>query len=166
VASDPKGDALTLRRFAHKALEKITSGVESFRFNTSVAQIYELTNALKKYKASDDAKAEALGILIRVIAPFMPHLAEECWSHLGGKGLCYHAPWPVVEPAMLVEDEVTLPIQVNGKRRSEMTAAKDISKEDAEKLALVDEAIIRAIDGLTVRKVIVVPGRIINIVAS
>ncbi len=166
VASDAKGDALALRRFAHKALEKITAGIESFRFNTSVAQIYELTNALKKYKDNDAAKAEALGILIRVIAPFMPHLSEECWSHLGGKGLCYHAPWPTVDPAMLVEDEVTLPIQVNGKRRSELTAAKDISKDDAEKLALADEAVQRSIDGLTVRKVIVVPGRIINIVAS
>ncbi|WP_026942837.1 leucine--tRNA ligase [Hellea balneolensis] len=166
VATDATGDALALRRFAHKALEKITAGIESFRFNTSVAQIYELTNALKKYKGEDAAKAESLGILIRVIAPFMPHLAEECWSHLGGAGLCYHAPWPEVDPAMLVEDEVTLPIQVNGKRRSELSAPKDISKEDAEKLALADEAVQRAIDGLTVRKVIVVPGRIINIVAS
>jgi len=166
VASDAKGDALALRRFAHKALEKITVGIESFRFNTSVAQIYELTNALKKYSANDAAKAEALGILIRTIAPFMPHLSEECWSHLGGEGLCYHAPWPVVDKAMLVEDEVTLPIQVNGKRRSELTAAKDISKDEAEKLALADEAVQRSLDGLTVRKVIVVPGRIINIVAS
>ena len=166
VAADAKGDALALRRFAHKALEKITAGIESFRFNTSVAQIYELTNALKKYKGNDAAKAEALGILIRTIAPFMPHLSEECWSHLGGAGLCYHAPWPEVDPAMLVEDEVTLPIQVNGKRRSELTTAKDVSKEEVEKLALADEAIKRAIDGKTVRKVIVVPGRIINIVAS
>ena len=170
VASDASGPALELRRFAHKALEKITVGIESFRFNTSVAQIYELTNALKKYKANDAAKAEALGILIRAIAPFMPHLSEECWKHLGGQrkdlGLCYHAPWPTVDPAMLIEDEVTLPIQVNGKRRSELTAPKDISKEDAEKLALADEAVQRSIDGLTVRKVIVVPGRIINIVAS
>ena len=166
VATDTKGDALALRRLAHKALEKITAGIESFRFNTSVAQIYELTNALKKYKGNDAAKAEALGILIRAIAPFMPHLSEECWSHLGGAGLCYHAPWPEVDPAMLVEDEVTLPIQVNGKRRSELTTAKDVSKQEAEKLALADEAIKRAIDGKTVRKVIVVPGRIINIVAS
>ncbi|MEP3889115.1 MAG: leucine--tRNA ligase [Hellea sp.] len=166
VASDASGDALELRRFAHKAMEKITAGIESFRFNTSVAQIYELTNALKKYKANDSAKAEALGILIRAIAPFMPHLSEECWSHLGGQGLCYHAPWPVIDPAMLVEDEVTLPIQVNGKRRSELTAPKAISKEEAEKIALSDEAVQRSLDGLTVRKVIVVPGRIINIVAS
>jgi len=166
IASAASGDALELRRFAHKALNKITSGIESFRFNTSVAQIYELTNALKKYKSNDAAKAEALGVLIRAIAPFMPHLAEECWAHLGGEGLCYHAPWPEVDKSLLVEDTVTLPIQVNGKRRSELTAPKDISKEEAETQALADDAVQRAIDGLTVRKVIVVPGRIINIVAS
>ena len=166
VASDATGGALELRRFAHKAMAKITSGIESFRFNTSVAQIYELTNALKKYKANDAAKAETLGILIRAIAPFMPHLSEECWAHLGGEGLCYHAPWPAVDESLLVEDTVTLPLQVNGKRRGEISVPADISKEEAEKLALADPAVIRTIDGLTVRKVIVVPGRIINIVAS
>ena len=166
VASDATGGALELRRFAHKAMAKITSGIESFRFNTSVAQIYELTNALKKYKAHDTAKAEALGILIRAIAPFMPHLSEECWAHLGGEGLCYHAPWPAVDESLLVEDTVTLPLQVNGKRRGEISVPADISKEEAEKLALADPAVIRTIDGLTVRKVIVVLGRIINIVAS
>ena len=166
VAKTAKDDALELRRFAHKAMAKITAGIESFRFNTSVAQIYELTNALKKYKANDEAKAECLGILIRAIAPFMPHLSEECWAHLGGEGLCYHAPWPEVDESLLVEDTVTLPLQVNGKRRGEISVPADISKEEAEKLALADPAVIRTIDGLTVRKVIVVPGRIINIVAS
>jgi len=131
-----------------------------------VAQIYELTNALGKYKNNDTAKAEALGILIRTIAPFMPHLAEECWSALGGEGLCYYAPWPLADPEMLTEDTVTLPLQVNGKRRGEINVPAEISKEDAEALAMADPAVQRAIDGLTVRKVIVVPGRIINIVAS
>ena len=166
VAKTATEDALELRRFAHKAMAKITAGIESFRFNTSVAQIYELTNALKKYKANDEAKAECLGILIRAIAPFMPHLSEECWAHLGGEGLCYHAPWPEVDESLLVEDTVTLPLQVNGKRRGEISVPADISKEEAEKLALAHPAVIRTIDGLTVRKVIVVPGRIINIVAS
>ncbi len=166
VASDASGAALDLRKKAHKAIAKITHGIDVFRFNTSVAQIYELTNALGKYKENDAAKAEALGILIRAIAPFMPHLAEECWKTLGGEGLCYHAPWPVADEALLVEDTVTLPLQVNGKRRGEISVPADISKEDAEKLAMEDPAVQRAIDGLTVRKVIVVPGRIINIVAS
>jgi leucyl-tRNA synthetase len=166
IADDASGDALTLRKFAHKALEKITAGIEAFRFNTSVAQIYELTNALTKYKAQDAARAECLGILIRTIAPFMPHLAEECWSVLGGDGLVYHAPWPEIDPSMLVDDNITLPLQVNGKRRSELSIPKDTPKTDIEALALADEAVIRAIGDTTVRKVIVVPGRIVNIVAS
>ncbi|WP_371396543.1 leucine--tRNA ligase [Fretibacter rubidus] len=166
VATDANGDALALRKFAHKAMDKITAGIEAFRFNTSVAQIYELTNALSKYKGQDAARLEALGILIRAIAPFMPHLSEECWAKLGGDDLCYLAPWPVVDPKMLVEDAITMPIQVNGKRRSEITVPADASKDDVEALAMADEALQRAIDGLTVRKVIVVPKRIINIVAN
>ena len=166
VASDAKDGALELRKFAHKALDKITDGIDAFRFNTSVAQIYELTNALSKYKQTDGAKIEALGILIRTIAPFMPHLAEECWAHLGGADLCYAAPWPKADPALLVDDEITLPIQVNGKRRSELKTAKSASKDEIEAMAMADEAVKRSIDGLTIRKVIIVPGRIINIVAS
>ena len=166
VAADASGEALELRKLAHRALEKITAGIEAFRFNTSVAQIYELTNALGKYKAQDAARMEALGILIRAIAPFMPHLAEECWSKIGGEGLVYHAPWPAVDPAMLVDDTVTLPVQVNGKRRSELNIAKDMPKDEIEKLALADDAVQRSIGDAVVRKVIVVPGRIVNIVAK
>ena len=166
IANDADGSALELRKFAHKALDKITAGIDAFRFNTSVAQIYELTNAISKYKANDGAKMEALSILIRAIAPFMPHLSEECWAHLGGEGLCYHAAWPKVDPKLLVDNEVTLPIQVNGKRRSELQVAKDAAKDEIETLAMADEAVKRSIDGLTIRKVIIVPGRIINIVAS
>ncbi len=166
VASEASGDALELRKLAHRALDKLTTGIEVFRFNTSVAQIYELTNALSKYKGQDAARMEALGILIRAIAPFMPHLAEECWSKVGGEDLVYHAPWPVVDPAMLVDDTITLPLQVNGKRRSELTIPKDMPKDEIEKLALADEAVLRSIGDATVRKVIVVPGRIVNIVAK
>ena len=170
VANEASGEALDLRKLAHRALEKITAGIEAFRFNTSVAQIYELTNALGKYKAQDDARLEALGILIRAIAPFMPHLAEECWAKLSGPenemGLVYHAPWPKVDPAMLIDDTITLPLQVNGKRRSELNIAKDMPKEEIETLALADEAVQRSIGDATVRKIIIVPGRIVNIVAK
>ncbi|MGB6228539.1 MAG: leucine--tRNA ligase [Litorimonas sp.] len=166
VAGDAAGEALALRRAAHKALDKITAGIEAFRFNTSVAQIYELTNHLSKYRHQDAARLEALGILVRSIAPFMPHLAEECWHALGGDGLCATAPWPEVDPALLVEDRLTLPVQVNGKRRGEITVAVDLSKDDVEALALAEPNVARLLDGQTVRKVIVVPGRIVNIVAS
>lgn len=166
VAANASGEALELRRFAHKAMEKITDGIEAFRFNTSVAQIYELTNALSKYKSNDDAKMEALGILIRSIAPFMPHLAEECWQALGGDDLVYHAAWPKVDEDMLVEDTITLPVQVNGKRRSEINVPADMAKDEIEALARSDESVVRSIEGLTIRKVIIVPGRIVNIVAN
>ena len=166
TAHDATGDALDIRKFAHKAIDKITDGIEAFRFNTSVAQIYELTNALTKYKGDDGARLEALGILIRAIAPFMPHLAEECWAMIGGQGLCYHAPWPKADAALLTEDTITLPVQVNGKRRGEISVAADAPKDVVEKIAMAEENVVKTLEGLTVRKVIVVPGRIINIVAS
>ena len=163
---DASGEALELRKFTHKALEKITAGIEGFRFNTSVAQIYELTNEIKKYKMNDKAKAEALGILIRTIAPFMPHLAEECWSYLGGKELCYNTPWPRHDESLLVVESKVMPIQVNGKRRSQISVPASTLNCDIEKMALSDEVIIRTVEGLAIKKIIIVPGRIINIVTS
>jgi len=157
---------MSLRKTVHKAIAKITDGIENFRFNTSVAQIYELVNALKKYTPNDAAKAEGLGALVRVIAPFMPHLAEECWAHMGGEGLACDAPWPVAEEALLVDDEVLMPVQVNGKKRSELTVSKTIAKDELEALALADAKVAAFIADKTVRKIIVVPGRIINIVAN
>ena len=166
MASDfeATGDALALRRAAHKALAKITDGIEAFRFNTSVAQIYELTNQLSKYKAQDAARMEALGILVRSIAPFMPHFAEECWARLGGEGLCADAPWPLLDESLLVDDTVTLPVQVNGKRRGEIHVPKDMPKDEVEALALAEPNVARIVGDGAVRKVIVVPGRIVNIV--
>jgi leucyl-tRNA synthetase len=160
------GEALKLRKFTHKALEKITAGIEGFRFNTSVAQIYELTNELKKYTTNDKARAESLGILIRTLAPFMPHLAEECWSHIGGEGLCYSAPWPIYDKELLVEKSKIMPIQINGKRKSQISIPLNTTNFDIENMVLSDEVVSRAIAGLVVKKIIIVPGRIINIVAS
>ena len=111
-------------------------------------------------------RLEALSILVRCVAPFMPHLSEECWSKLGGTDLCVRAPWPKVEESLLVEDSVTLPVQVNGKRRDEITVPANADKDLIESTAMTAEGVVRAIDGLTVRKVIVVPGRIVNIVAN
>lgn len=163
---DITGAALDLRRTVHKAVAKITDGINNFRFNTSVAQIYETVNALKKYADNDAAKTEPMSMLVRAIAPFMPHLAEECWAYLGGEGLVCDAPWPVADPAMLVVDEITMPIQVNGKRRAEISVAKTASKDEVEQLALAHPRIIQYLSDKTVRKIIVVPGRIINIVAN
>jgi leucyl-tRNA synthetase len=102
--------------------------------------------------------------LAQLMSPMTPHLAEEIWQMLGGEGLIADAPWPVADPAMLVEDTVTLPIQVNGKRRSEITVPKDMPKEEVEKLVLAEEAVAKALAGGQPKKLIVVPGRIVNVV--
>ena len=93
-----------------------------------------------------------------------PHLAEDIWAYQGGEGLLVHAPWPVADESLLVETTVTLPVQVNGKRRAEIVVAKDLDKSEVEKLALNEDAILRALDGAAPKKVIVVPGRIVNVV--
>ena len=99
-----------------------------------------------------------------LMQPITPHLAEECWERLGGKGLAAQAAFPVADPAKLIEDTITMPIQINGKRRAEISVAKDAAKEDIEKLALSHDAVVRALAGESPKKLIVVPGRIINVV--
>ncbi|MBO6763432.1 leucine--tRNA ligase [Maricaulis sp.] len=170
IAADASGDALDIRKAAHKALKSVTDSIEGFRFNSAVAQVHDLVNALRKFEPTDAAgvaaKAEGLGILVRMIAPFVPHLAEECWSVLGGEGLVIDAAWPEADPALLVEDTVTLPIQVNGKRRAQIDVAKGTPEDLVKELALSHDGVVRATEGLTVRKVIVVPDRIVNIVVG
>ena len=103
-------------------------------------------------------------VLAQLMSPFTPHLSEAIWAHQGGQGLITLAPWPVADPAMLIDDTVTLPIQINGKRRAEINVPADMSKEEVEKLALADQAVIKALNGGSPKKVIVVPGRIVNVV--
>ncbi|WP_299348368.1 leucine--tRNA ligase [uncultured Maritalea sp.] len=153
-----------LLRDMHKAVHEVTQGVESFGFNASIAKLYGFTNAIAKSKAGGDTKRQAVKALAQLMSPMTPHLAEDIWAMLGGEGLIANAPWPVADEAMLVEDTITMPIQINGKRRSELSVPKDMSKEEVEKRALADEAVIKALDGATPKKLIVVPGRIINVV--
>ena len=148
----------------HKAIHDVTQGVESFGFNASIAKLYAFTNTLAKSKAGSDAKRQAARTLAQLMSPMTPHLSEEIWSMLGGQGLIIDAPWPQADPAMLVDDEVTLPIQVNGKRRAEISVPKDMPKEEIEALALATDGVIRTLDGATPKKIIVVPGRIVNVV--
>jgi leucyl-tRNA synthetase len=103
-------------------------------------------------------------VLAQLMSPMTPHLSEEIWSMLGGEGLIARAPWPVADEALLVEQNVTLPIQINGKRRSEITVPADMPKEEVEKLVLADQAVLKALDGGAPKKLIVVPGRIVNVV--
>ncbi|WP_420004306.1 leucine--tRNA ligase [Arenibacterium sp. LLYu02] len=154
-----------LLRDMHKAIRDVTLGVESFGFNASIAKLYGFTNTLAKSKAGAEAKKTAARALAQLMSPMTPHLAEAMWELLGGEGLVANAPWPVADEAMLVEDTVTLPIQVNGKRRGEITVAKDLDKAEVEKLALAHEGVQRVLEGAAPKKVIVVPGRIVNVVA-
>ncbi len=160
---DAKGDD-DLIRAMHKAIHEVTSGIESFGFNAAIAKIYGYAATIQKSKASKAAKTQAIKALAQLMSPFTPHLSEEIWAMLGGEGLIANAPWPVADETMLVEDTVTMPIQVNGKRRSEIAVAVDAAKSDVEEMALKDEAVVRALDGAAPKKVIVVPGRIVNIV--
>ena len=160
----PQGTDEALLRETHKTIHDVTMGIESFGFNAAIAKIYAFTNAIAKAKANSETKRDALRTLAHLMSPMTPHLAEELWTMLGGKGLIADAPWPQADPALLVEDSVTLPIQINGKRRSEITVAKDLPKEEVEKLALADNAVIKALNGGAPKKLIVVPGRIINVV--
>ncbi|MCA2006241.1 leucine--tRNA ligase [Tritonibacter mobilis] len=159
-----EGDEELLREM-HKAIRDVTLGVESFGFNAAIAKLYGFTNTLSKSKASAAVQKQAIKTLAQLMSPMTPHLSEDIWAHQGGEGLIANAPWPVADESMLVEDSVTLPIQVNGKRRGELTVAKDLDKAEVEKLALAHEAVQRVLEGAAPKKVIVVPGRIVNVVA-
>ena len=133
-------------------------------FNKAVARIYELTAAADK-AAPSASRSAAIRTVLLLVAPMMPHLAEEAWASIGGEGLIADAAWPPVDPALLVEDEVTIAIQVLGKLRDTVTVAKGLPREELEALALASEKVQRALDGKSVKKVIVVPDRLVNLVA-
>ncbi|MGB1209293.1 MAG: class I tRNA ligase family protein, partial [Paracoccaceae bacterium] len=157
------GDAALLREM-HKCIDEVTKGVESFGFNAAIAKLYGFTNTLAKSKAGGAARKQAARTLAQLMSPMTPHLAEDIWAALGGDGLVANAPWPKADPAMLVEDTVTLPIQINGKRRAEIQVPKDMDKAGIEAIAMAQDAVQRALDGASPKKVIVVPGRIVNVV--
>ncbi|HBZ43573.1 MAG TPA: leucine--tRNA ligase [Maritimibacter sp.] len=163
--ADTGSDDETLLREMHKTIKAVEDGIEGFAFNTSIAKLYAFTNVIAKTKATNDTRKTAMRVMAQLMSPMTPHLAEEVWSMLGGEGLVAEADWPKVNESLLVEDTVTLPIQVNGKRRDEISVPKDMDKAEIEKLALATDGVQRALDGATPKKVIVVPGRIVNVVA-
>ena len=161
--------AQTLHRAVHKTVDTVTNSLENLRFNRAVALIYELTNATSAFKGKDEAAAawvrrEALEVLTQLIGPMMPHLAEECWETLGHTTWLTQTNWPVADQELLVDDSITLPVQINGKRRDEVTVAADADAKTVEAAALGLEKVKQAIGDKPVRKVIVVPGRIVNVV--
>jgi leucyl-tRNA synthetase len=156
-----------LCKAAHKALASVEEDVERLRFNRCVAHIYTLANALDEaLRGGVEAGVarEAAGILTQLVAPMMPHLAEECWQALGREGLAAQAAWPVADRSLLVEDSITLPVQLNGKKRADVTVPREADKAEVERLTLADEAVQKALEGRAPKKVIVVPGRIVNLV--
>ena len=154
-----------LMRAMHKTIHDVTLGVESFGFNAAIAKLYAFTATLQKSEAGQDSQREAVMTLAQLMAPMTPHLAEDIWAAQGGEGLVATAPWPVADETMLIDDTVTMPIQINGKRRAEIKVPANMPKDEIEAIALGHEAVIRTLDGASPKKVIVVPGRIVNVVA-
>jgi leucyl-tRNA synthetase len=164
--------AAELHRVTHRTVKAVTEAIEGFRFNSAIARIYEFLNALKGFPIEGagpgllGARREALLALARLIAPFAPHLAEECWAHLGEEGMVVDAAWPDYDPELAAEDSLVLPVQINGRRRGEVRVPAGIPAAEVEAAALADPDVRRHLEGVTVRKVIVVQDRIVNIVAG
>jgi leucyl-tRNA synthetase len=169
-------EAIALRKAAHGALDKVSGGIERLHFNVCLAHIREFANALSEVLTREGRPAadltpdlawavrEAGTILIHLVAPMMPHLAEECWQVLGQPGLISEADWPQIERDLLVEDNVTLVVQVNGKKRGDVTVPRTAENPEIEAAVLALDAVKSALGGKLVRKVIVVPMRIVNVV--
>ncbi|WP_019515319.1 leucine--tRNA ligase [Sphingomonas sp. Mn802worker] len=155
---------IALDRKLHQAIAGIAADIEALSFNKAVAKLYELTSAIEKAPPST-SRGNAVDTLLRLVAPMVPHLAEEAWAGRGNAGLVADAAWPEVDPALLVDDEVTIAVQVNGKLRDTLVMAKGATKDVVEAAALASEKVARAIEGKVPRKVIVVPDRLVNIVA-
>ncbi len=165
-AEDP--DALALRRNTHKTVAAISRDLDAFTFNKAVARIHELANAIEDCRSHTEAAAfarrEAIEVATRLIAPMMPHLAEEMWQRLGYDDVLVDMPWPEADPALTREDSVTIGVQVGGKLRTTFEVPRDTDPKEVEAIALADPAVVRVIAGRPVRKVVVVPNRIVNVV--
>ncbi|MGC2854785.1 leucine--tRNA ligase [Novispirillum sp. DQ9] len=166
----PDGEAGKLVRLAHRAISQVGDDLEKLRFNNAVARIRELSNGVAALEQSDAAAKAAyrFGVetVVRLIAPMTPHIAEEIWQTLGNATPLVETPWPTFDPALLEDDSVTLAVQVNGKLRGTVDVPRAASKEDAEKAALALESVQPWLEGKTIRKVIVVPGKIVNVVVG
>jgi leucyl-tRNA synthetase len=168
--------ARALRAAAHQALADVSQGIERLRFNTAIAKLYAFVGTLHeivddpaKPLDADPAMAaaarEAFDILVQLIAPMMPHLAEECWAALGHQGLVSQASWPRLDETLLASDSMTLPVQINGKKRADVTVPRAAPTPEIEAAVLALDAVRSALGGKPPRKIIVVPQRIVNVVA-
>jgi leucyl-tRNA synthetase len=169
-----QGEALAVSQVAHRTLKAVQADYDKLAFNKAVARIYEFVNALAAplaTAAAGNASPElaaalrdAVGILIRIVAPMTPHLAEECWREIGGSGLVAMTAWPAYEERLVAENEITLPVQINGKKRADLTIARDADQTAVEQAVLALEPVRAALAGQRPKKIIVVPQRIVNVV--
>ncbi|WP_027231075.1 leucine--tRNA ligase [Phyllobacterium sp. UNC302MFCol5.2] len=175
AAAATEGEALAISKAAHRTVKAVGEDIEKLNFNKAVARLYELVNTLAPYlqkvaaggadMVTIAASREATTMLIAMIAPMMPHLAEECWKALGGADLVAHQPWPSYNETLIVENDVTMPVQINGKKRGDLTIARDADQLAVEKATLALDFVKAALNGNSPKKVIIVPQRIINVVA-
>lgn len=159
-----EGADAALDRKLHQTIAGVGADIDALSFNKAVAKLYELVNAIEKAAPSASRDA-AIRTLVRLVAPMVPHIAEEAWATLGDGGLVADLAWPAVDAALLVEDEVTVAIQVNGKLRDMLTLPKGLAREEVEAAALASDKVVRLLEGRAPRKVIVVPDRLVNVVA-
>ena len=162
--SGGEGEDPALERKVHRAIAAVGAAIDGLQFNKGVASLYELTNAIER-AAPSATRAAAVRTLVLLAAPMAPHLAEEAWAALGRPGMIADAPWPAYDPALLVDETVTLAVQVNGKLRDTLEAARGLPRDEAEALALASPKVQAQLAGAAPRKVIVVPDRLVNIVA-
>jgi len=168
IPPDLSGPALETHRLTHKTIAAVTDDLDKFRFNRAVARIRELSNHLgaidKEAKDIGPVLRQGLEICARLLSPMTPHLCEEIWHQLGHKDLLAEHPWPQADNALIVDEEVTIAVQVNGKLRATINLPRDMDKKAAEAVALARPEVIKYIADKPVRKVIIVPNRIINVV--
>ena len=160
---DAAGSDPALDRKTHQTIAGVTADIDALAFNKAIAKIYDLANAIEK-AAPSESRNSAIRTIVLLSSPMVPHLAEQAWEKLGGEGLIANAAWPEVDPALLVESEVTIAIQVRGKLRDTLTVAKGLAQDELQALALASPKVQHAIDSADIRKVIVVPDRLVNIV--
>jgi len=166
-ARDPSAspqDDTDMRRKIHVSIHEVTQDFDRFHFNKAIARIREFSNALEDFKGDAAVKREGIEALLKLMAPVMPHIAEELWALLGHDKMLVDTRWPVADQSLLANATVTMGIQVNGKLRATVTLPKDMDQKLAEKAALDEPAVQKAMEGKPARKVIVVPNRIINVV--
>ena len=155
-------------RLAHKTIVSVSADLDRFHFNKAVARLRELTNGIddldRTVPGAESVRREAVSIMVQLLAPILPHLAEEMWAILGHETLLAETPWPEANPELIEDDSVTIAVQVNGKLRGTLELSKDCINDDAEAAALALDTVVAAMDGKAPRKIIVVPNRIVNIV--